>query len=71
MTVRMVVSPVAGIFTPLSDVVAGSSLKVAAILGHIGDTEVRSGFAGTVNGMLAVAGERVAVGQPIAWLDIV
>jgi [acyl-carrier-protein] S-malonyltransferase len=71
MTVRMVVSPAAGIFTPLPDIVAGSTLKVAGIVGHVGDTEVRSGFAGTVNGMLAVSGERVSSGQPIAWLDIV
>jgi [acyl-carrier-protein] S-malonyltransferase len=71
MTVRMVVSPAAGIFTPLPEIVAGSTLKVAGIVGHVGDTEVRSGFAGTVNGMLAVSGERVSSGQPIAWLDIV
>ncbi len=70
MTVRMVVSPAAGIFTPLADIVAGSTVKVAGLLGHIGETEVRSGFAGTVNGMLAVSGERVSVGQPIAWLDV-
>ncbi len=70
MTVRMVVSPAAGIFSPLADVVAGSTVKVAGLLGHIGETEVRSGFAGTVNGMLAVSGERVSVGQPIAWLDV-
>ena len=70
MTVRMVVSPAAGIFSPLADVVAGSTVKVAGLLGHIGETEVRSGFAGTVNGMLAVNGERVSVGQPIAWLDV-
>ncbi len=71
MTVRMVVSPAAGIFSPVSDVVRGSTVKVAAILGHIGETEVRSGFAGTVNGMLAVDGERVTVGQPIAWLEVI
>lgn len=71
MTVRMVVSPAAGIFTPLVDIVGGSMVKVAGLLGHVGETEVRSGFAGTVNGMLAVSGERVTAGQPIAWLDVV
>ena len=70
MTVRMVVSPAAGIFSPLTEITSGSLLKVAGLLGHIGASEVRSAFAGKVNGMLAVAGERVAVGQPIAWLDV-
>ena len=69
MSVRMVVSPAAGIFTPLGGLSAGSPVKVAGLLGHIGETEVRSSFAGTVNGMLAVQGERVAIGQPIAWLE--
>ena len=69
MSVRMVVSPAAGLFAPVAGLHSGSTVKVAAILGHIGGTEVRSSFAGTINGMLAVDGERVAVGQPIAWLE--
>lgn len=71
MTVRMVVSPAAGIFRPVADIGKGSSISVGGLLGHIGDIEVRSSFAGQVSGMIAVDGERVTVAQPIAWLDLV
>ena len=70
MTVRMVVSPAAGIFQPVPGIATGSTLAVGGLLGHIGDTEVRSSFAGQVSGMIAVAGERVTAAQPIAWLDL-
>lgn len=69
MSVRMVVSPAAGIFQPVGSAGPGATVAVGGLLGHIGDTEVRSSFAGSVSGMLAVAGERVTVGQPIAWLE--
>ena len=67
-TERMVVSPAAGIFTPLPEAAPGLSLVPGTILGHIGEQEVRSPFAGTLVGMLAVDGERVTTSQPIAWL---
>ncbi len=70
MTVRMVVSPSAGIFQPVPGIAPGSTVAVGGLLGHIGDTEVRSSFAGQVSGMIAVAGERVTTAQPIAWLDL-
>jgi [acyl-carrier-protein] S-malonyltransferase len=70
MSVRMVVSPAAGIFQPLESATKGKSVSVAGIVGTIGDIEVRSSFAGSISGMLAVAGERVAIGQPIAWLEV-
>jgi [acyl-carrier-protein] S-malonyltransferase len=70
MTVRMVVSPSAGIYQPTEPATPGVAVKVGGIMGHIGDVEVRSPFAGTISGMLAVAGERVTSGQPIAWLDV-
>jgi [acyl-carrier-protein] S-malonyltransferase len=66
MSERLVVSPAAGIFVP-SDATNGD-VEVGHLLGTIGDTEVRSPFAGSLMGMLAVDGERVQVGQPIAWL---
>jgi [acyl-carrier-protein] S-malonyltransferase len=69
MSVRMVVSPAAGIFQPMETAKKGSPVAVGGLLGHIGDVEVRSSFSGSVSGMLAVSGERVAVGQPIAWLE--
>jgi len=43
---------------------------VGALLGHVGDTEVRTPFAGQVVGFLAHAGERVMAGQPLAWLRV-
>ncbi len=67
---RVVISPAAGIFEPVEglDLVAGSPVDVGTIIGMVGDTEVRSPFAGRVEGALARPGERVQTGQPIAWL---
>ena len=72
MSVRMVVSPAAGVFQPDQRARPGAKLTVGGLLGHIGNiddgVEVRSSFAGEISGMLAVGGERVTAGQPIAWL---
>ena len=65
---RLVVSPAAGVFAPLTDVRDGSRIEVGTVLGHIGDTEVRSAFAGVLQSYIAVDGERVTLRQPIAWL---
>jgi [acyl-carrier-protein] S-malonyltransferase len=70
LTVRMVVSPSAGIYQPVPKAENGAPIAVGGLMGHIGVTEVRSPFAGVISGMLAVAGERVTSGQPIAWLDV-
>ena len=42
--------------------------RSATVLGHVGDTEVRSPFAGVLQSYIAVDGERVTLRQPIAWL---
>ena len=72
MSVRMVVSPAAGVFHPIESAAAGARLAVGGLVGRVGSAtdgvEVRSSFAGEISGMLAVAGERVTTGQPIAWL---
>jgi [acyl-carrier-protein] S-malonyltransferase len=47
-----------------------SEVGVGALLGHVGDGEVRTPFAGSVVGFLAHAGERVVAGQPLAWLRV-
>jgi len=65
---RLVVSPAAGVFTPVGDIKDGAHIDVGAVLGHVGDTEVRSPFAGIVQSYIAVDGERVTLRQPIAWL---
>ncbi|MCX6517620.1 MAG: ACP S-malonyltransferase [Actinobacteria bacterium] len=65
---RLVVSPAAGVFTPIGDVTNGMLIAVGRVLGHVGDHEVRSPFAGVVQSYIAVEGERVTSRQPIAWL---
>lgn len=71
-TERIIVSPAAGVFTSAEDITIGDAIGVGHIIGSI-DTrspvsEVRSAFAGTLMGVLAVTGERVTTCQPIAWL---
>jgi [acyl-carrier-protein] S-malonyltransferase len=67
---RVVISPSAGIFEPApgTDLSAGTPVEVGTLLGTVSGTEVRSPFAGRLEGALAHPGERVQTGQPIAWL---
>ena len=65
---RLVVSPAAGLFSPEPSVEVGSHINVGRIIGVVGDTQVRSPFAGVVQNFIAVEGERVTTHQPIAWL---
>lgn len=65
---RLVVSPGAGVFAPVDGLTDGTRIEVGTVLGHIGDTEVRSAFEGILQSYIAVAGERVTPRQPIAWL---
>jgi len=67
---RVVVSPMTGVYAkpadgPLSE---GQEIEVGQLLGMVGSSEVRSPFAGKLQGLLAVDGERVTDGQPVAWL---
>ena len=68
MTERVVVSPAAGLFEPAADLDAGRSVHPGDLLGRVGEAEVRSPFAGRIEGVLAHLGERVMSRQPIAWL---
>jgi [acyl-carrier-protein] S-malonyltransferase len=43
---------------------------VGDLLGRVGDSDVRTPFAGQVVGYLAHDGERVVTGQPVAWLRV-
>ena len=70
-TERLVVSPAAGVFEPITGLADGARLEVGSVLGHIGDAEVRSPFAGVLQSYIAVSGERVTHRQPIAWLRTV
>ncbi len=65
---RLVVSPSAGVFSPIGGLSEGTSINVGSVLGTVGDAEVRSPFAGVLQAYIAVEGERVTPRQPIAWL---
>lgn len=65
---RLVVSPAAGVFTPVPTIGVGSAIDVGLVIGHVGDTEVRTPFSGVIQNFIAVDGERVTAHQPIAWL---
>ncbi len=67
-TERIVVSPAAGIFAKAEGLGVGHELSVGQVVGTVSGTEVRSPFDGSVMGVMAVDGERVAPSQPIAWL---
>ena len=71
---RMVISPCAGVFEPIASAVTvscggtGPALEVGTVVGSVNGHEVRSPFAGRFMAMLALPGERVRPGQPVAWL---
>lgn len=67
---RLIVADTAGVFTPSANVVSTGEthISVGEIIGKIGNSQVRSPFAGRLQGMIAMEGERVMKGQPIAWL---
>jgi [acyl-carrier-protein] S-malonyltransferase len=65
---RLVVSPGAGIFTPIGTLHDGEQIAVGTVVGHVGELEVRSPFAGILQSYIALDTERVTARQPIAWL---
>lgn len=67
-TERLVVSPSAGVFVPVHQALTGTIIDAGRLIGHVNGVEVRSPFAGEIQGFLAVDGERVTASQPIAWL---
>ena len=56
------------IFARAAGIADGSRIEVGTVLGHVGEREVRSPFAGTLQSYIAVETERVTARQPIAWL---
>jgi [acyl-carrier-protein] S-malonyltransferase len=67
---RVVISPGPGVFQPADDLdlSPGTPIEVGTLLGTVAGAEVRSPFAGRLEGALAHPGERVQTGQPIVWL---
>lgn len=71
---RLVISQAAGVFQPRQDLERqladgdGTGVGVGEAVGSVGTDEVRSPFSGSLQGFLAMAGQRVLSGQPVAWL---
>lgn len=65
---RLVVSPAAGVFTRAPGIDDGATIEVGTVLGHVGDREVVSPFAGVLQSYIAVDSERLTARQPVAWL---
>jgi [acyl-carrier-protein] S-malonyltransferase len=65
---RLIVSPATGIFEPTAGLEIGHPINRGQLVGSVGETEVRSAFAGSLQGLLAMTGERVTTSQPLAWL---
>jgi multidrug efflux pump subunit AcrA (membrane-fusion protein) len=66
---RLIVAPAVGVFEPVDaqdDVNEGDAVGHVVVSGE--RIAVRSRFTGALIGMLAVNGERVREGQPVAWL---
>jgi multidrug efflux pump subunit AcrA (membrane-fusion protein) len=66
---RLIVAPALGVFEPVD---GQDAVNEGEAVGHVvvsGERiPVRSRFTGALIGMLAVDGERVREGQPVAWL---
>jgi len=69
-TDRLVVSPSAGIFKPVSNLEIGKKLSNGQLLGHVGNAEIHSPFSGELMGWIALPDERLTASQPIAWLRV-
>ncbi|MHB8244794.1 MAG: ACP S-malonyltransferase [Acidimicrobiales bacterium] len=75
---RLILSPAAGLFEPAAGlelltpgrtgIREAVTVEVGGLVGHVGTAEIRSAFAGSVEGILVLPGERVTSGQPVAWL---
>lgn len=81
MAERLIVAPATGPFRPIPDFVNSAptlsttesrretiTISVGDLVGWAGETEIRSPFAGELQGIIVLAGERVVTGQPVAWL---
>lgn len=75
---RLIVAPEAGTFHPLPPETCTAEGEVVTTGVSVGTVEslgrtvpVTSAFVGFLMGMLALPGERVRAGQPIAWLHVV
>jgi [acyl-carrier-protein] S-malonyltransferase len=83
MTERLVVASATGPFRPVEQFASAAPtlgggppvgerivlhVGVGDLIGWAGESEIRSPFSGTLEGIIVLAGERVVGGQPVAWL---
>ncbi len=52
------------------DAASPIQIRVGDLVGWAGATEIRSSFAGSLEGIIVLPGERVVSGQPVAWLRV-
>jgi len=69
-TDRLVVSPTAGLFRPVSNLEIGQKVSNGELLGYVGAVEIHSPFSGELVGWIAVTEERLTASQPVAWLRV-
>ncbi len=72
---RVIVAPVSGVFEPAASLVitedgvlVAAGQTIGTLHGPNSATPVTSPFAGYLMGMMADSGERLRVGEPVAWL---
>jgi biotin carboxyl carrier protein len=72
---RVIVAPTSGVFEPAEPRVVteeGERVEAGQTIGTLhgpnSATPVTSPFAGFLIGMMATSGERLRVGEPVAWL---
>lgn len=83
MAERLIVAPATGPFRPADDFAATTPtlsidpedtrplpIRVGELVGWAGEAEIRSPFAGDLQGIIVLPGERVVTGQPVAWLRV-
>ncbi len=71
---RMIIAPGAGIFRLTALAYSGAFVDAGDEIGVVespgSSTTVRSPFTGTLMGVMAHEGERLRVGEPVAWLRV-
>ncbi len=69
---RLIVAPAVGSFRLTAVAYRGAYVdegqEIGVIVGPSTEAPVRSPFAGRLMGVLALEGERLRAGQPVAWL---
>ena len=73
---RLIVAPSTGVFRPLAGQAQtpGRAIEPGDVIGEVRSlgvcTAIRSPFAGVLVDVLAVEGQRLRPGQPVAWLRV-